>query len=235
MTDAANQVTSEGEPPEVDVQVLAFENLPEYSERWENIKENFLPADFLLLTVKDCELLSCLSFLEKGFVKGNQDDLGYVYFGIIRGPEDEEGKVAARVAVMRCNMGSSTPGGSLVTVPNAVRILRPKAVLNVGFCASVNEQKAKLGDVVVCSEIITYASRGQNIKAPLDRLMGKFARDFGSGWKPPVKNSTDPRVKAHRDCVFLSVPEVIDDKERRDALIKQFPKATAIEMEGQGN
>lgn len=30
-------------------------------------------------------------------------------------------------------------------------------MFNVGFFASLNEKKAKLGDVVVCSKLITYA------------------------------------------------------------------------------
>ena len=122
-------------------------------EPWENIQRNFLPVHFLLLTVKDCEFLSCLSFLKDGFVKSyDTASRRQVYFGNLRDNEE------VKVAVMKCSMGACTPGDSQVVVPDAVRSLKPKAVFNVGFCGSLNEQKAKLGDVVVCSKLITYAS-----------------------------------------------------------------------------
>ena len=119
MTDAitaesAHQATSKRKPPEVDVEVLEIENLPDHSEPWEKIQRDFLPVHFLLLTVKDCEFLSCLSFLKEGFVKSNRKPLGIVYFGNIRDNKHEE----VKVAVTKCNMGSSTPGGSRVVVPN---------------------------------------------------------------------------------------------------------------------
>ena len=50
----------------------------------------------------------------------------------------------------------------------------------------------------------------------------------GSRWKPPVKNSTGQKVKPRRGDVFLRGPEEINDRKRRDALIKRFPEATAI-------
>ena len=237
--ESAHQATNKRKPPEVDVEVLEIENLPDHSEPWENIQRDFLPVHFLLLTVKDCEFLSCLSFLKEGFVRSNREPLGIVYFGNVRDNKHEE----VKVSVMKCNMGSSTTGGSLVVVPNAVRILRPKAVFSVGFCASLNEKKAELGDVVVCSKLITYASIKQEgdmveergVKVPLNRDLATLARHIGDGWKPPVKYSTGQKVKPRRGGVFLSGPEVINDRKRRDALIKRYPEATAIEMEGEGN
>ena len=235
--ESAHQATSKRKPPEVDVEVLEIENLPDHSEPWENIQRDFLPVHFLLLTVKDCEFLSCLSFLKKGFVRSNRKPLGIVYFGNVRDNKHEE----VKVAVMQCNMDDTSL--NMVVVLNAVRILRPKAVFSVGFCTSLNEKKAELGDVVVCSELNAYAFIKQDgdmvvepgVKVPLDRDLVTLARHIGDGWKPPVKNSTGQKVKPRRGGVFLSGPEVINDRKRRDALIKRFPEATAIEMEGEGN
>ena len=50
-----------------------------------------------------------------------------------------------------------------------------------------------------------------------------------------MKNSTGLKVKASTNGVFLSGPEVINDPNRLAALMKRFPEATAIEMEGEGN
>ena len=102
---------------------------------------------------------------------------------------------------------------------------------------------AKLGDVVVCSKIITYAFIKQkgteiedrNVKVPLNSRLAKFVNYIGGGWKPLVQNSTGLKVESRGGGVFLSGPEVIDDKDRCAALIKQFPEAIAIEMEGEGN
>ena len=233
ITESTNQATSKRKPPEVDVKVPEVENLPQHSEPWKKVQNNFLPVHFLLLTVNDCEFRSCLSFLKEGFVKSYHKTLGCVYFGSILDNEK------VKVAVMKCNMGGAAPGGSLVVVPKAVRILKPKAVFNLGFCASLNKEKAKLGDVVVCSKLITYAFikqeedriEEQGVRVPLNKGLSGIARHIGDGWKPPVKNSTDLKVKPSTNGVFLSGPEVINDPKRLAALMKRFPEATAIEME----
>ena len=107
----------------------------------------------------------------------------------------------------------------------------------------LNEKKAKLGDVVVSSKLITYAfvkhtkagieQRGDIV--PLKRDLANLTKKVGAGWKAPLKNAEDLKVKVGNDSVFLSGPEVVDDRERRDQLIKRFLQATAIEMEGAGN
>ena len=234
-----NPRASKSVPPEVSVEVLENKDLPGpgKSKPWKDIEKDILPVDILLLTVKECEFLSCLSFLNKGFVKSYHKKLGYVYFGDIG--DDER----LKIAVLQITMGSSGAGGSLVAVPNAVPILRPKAVFCVGFCGSLNEKKAKLGDVVVSSRLITYAfvkhtkggieQRGDS--GPLNRDLANLTKNVGAGWKAPLKNAEDLKVKVRSDGVFLSGPEVVDDRERRDQLIDQFPQATAIEMEGEGN
>ena len=233
--------TSKRVPPEVSVEVLEDEDLPgpEKAKPWKEIQKDILPVDILSLTVKDCEFLSFLSFLNKGFVKSYHKILGYVYFGDI----GDEKTSTLKIAVLKCKMGSSGPGGSLVVVPNAVPILRPKAVFCVGFCGGLNDKKAKLGDVVVCSKLTTYAFikhtndriEERGVIVPLKRDLANLIKDVGAGWKAPLKNAEDLKVKVRNDGVFLSGPEVVDDRERRDQLIKRFPQATAIEMEGEGN
>ena len=236
-----NPRASKSVPPEVSVEVLENKDLPgpEKSKPWKDILRDYLPVDILLLTVKLCEFLSCLSFLNKGFVKSYHKTLGYVYFGDIG--DDET--LTLKIAVLKIRMGSSGPGGSLVAVPNAVAILRPKAVFCVGFCGGLNEKKAKLGDIVVSSKLITYAfvkhTKGgieeRGVIVPLKRDLANLIKDVGAGWKAPLKNAEDLKVEVRNDGVFLSGPEVVDDRERRDQLIKRFPQATAIEMEGEGN
>ena len=84
----------------------------------------------MLLTVRDCEFLSCYKLL-KNSSEGYTQALGVVYFGEIGIDEP------LKVALMKCQEGATTPGGSTIFVKNAVTILKPRAVFAVGCCSVV--------------------------------------------------------------------------------------------------
>ena len=225
------------DPPEVNMALLKTKDLKGKSISWENIE---LPIDFLLLTVKECEFLSSLSFLNRGFTKSYHKRVGYVYFGYIG--EDEATKL--KIAVIKCNAGSAGPGGCTVVVQNVVGALRPKAVISVGYFASLNHQNAKLGDVVVSANLTTYAvakvqengdieELGNNV--PPKKHLADLIKSVDDGWEAPLKNPGELDVKVDRDEVFLSGPEEVQSKRRCSQLRKRFPNAVAIEMEGEGN
>ena len=225
---------SSSDPPEHNVTLLKTEKLPNRIVHWKSVQ---LPIDILLLTAKECELLSCLSHLNPDFYKSYHKSLGYVYFG-----DMGKDKMKLKIAVTQCNMGSSVPKGSVVVVTKAVKILGPKAVFCVGFCGGLNHKKVKLGDVVVSARLITYASikitesgiRQRGVNVPLKTHLADLIRSAGHGWEAPLKDPGKLEVKVHRDGVFLSGPEVVDNNERREELLRRFPEAIAIEMEGEG-
>ena len=222
-------------PPEVSVTLLKNKILPSKATDWHKVQ---LPIDFLLLTVKDCEYLSCLSYLNEGFFKSYHKSLGYLYFGDIGDGET----MTSKIAVIKCNTGSTVPKGSVLVVTKAVKILRPKAVFCVGFCGGLNYRKVKLGDVVVSARLTTYAPikitdsgvRERGVHVPIPTQLADLIRSAGEGWEAPLKDPGQLEVEVHRDGEFLSGPEVVDSKERRDQLINRFPDAIAIEMEGEG-
>ena len=224
------------DPPEVNMTLLKTKDLNGKSICWENIE---LPIDFLLLTVKECEFLSSLSFLNRGFTKSYHKRVGYVYFGYIG--EDEATKL--KIALIKCNAGSAGPGGCTVVVQNVVGVLRPKAVISVGYCASVNRGKGKLGDVVVSAQLTTYAPTkhtddgieelGHSV--PPKRHLADLIKSVDEGWEAPLQNSDELDVKVDRDGVFLSGPEEVKSQERCAQLRKRFPNAVAIEMQGEGS
>ena len=228
-------MASANRPPKVNVTMVKNRNLPSTSVPW---NDNLQPVDILLLTVKDCEFLSCLSFLNPGFYKSHHDNLGYVYFGCFGDSETTK----LRIAVVKCHKGSTVPGGSAIVVKIAAKVLRPKAVFNVGFCGCLDERKAKLGDVVVSAKLITYAHvtvtadgiQECGIRVPLERHLGNLMKNCGEGWEPPLEDEEALKVEIHRDGVLLSGPEEVAKKERRDQLNARFPEAIAIEMEGEG-
>ena len=239
MSEAANPAPGAPEgstidPPEHNVTLLKTEKLPNRIVHRTSVQ---LPIDILLLTAKECEFLGCLSHLNPDFFRSYYPSLGYAYFGDMG--EDE---MKLKIAVIKCNMGSTVPQGSVVVVTNAVKILGPKAVFCVGFCGGLNQEKVKLGDVVVSARLITYASikitesgiRQRGVNVPLKTHLANLIRSAGHGWEAPLKDPGKLEVKVHQDGVFLSGPEVVDNNERREELIRQFPEAIAIEMEGEG-
>ena len=223
------------EPPELreTLKLLKMKDLPQKITRWKDIEEKFLPVDFLLSTAKECEHLSCLSFLDDIKI-GYDNMLGPVYFGF--------NSSKSKIAVIKCAVGAAGPGGSIVVVQDAVPILRPKAVICVGYCASLDEKKAKLGDVIVPAKLITYnlaKVRENKIEhrcyvLPPNTNMAKCIKVAGAGWVAPLKNPEDLKVTVRNDDVLLSGPTVLDNSELRRELKNRFLQGTAIETEGEG-
>ena len=139
-----------------------------------------------------------------------------------------------KISVMKCYKGLITAGGSAVCVSAAVRVLRPKAVFLVGICHSLKSSEVKLGDVAI-SEKLTCVTSSDEVdeKVPLKSRLLKLIPNAGDGWKAPLKDSKALKVEMHRGDI-LSVPGVIDNNEYRETLIKRFPQAIAMELEGQG-
>ena len=184
--------------------------------------------------MQDWEFLSCVSHLNPGYFRSSHGNLGTVYFG-----EMGSGPTFLKIAVMKCHSGPLTPGGALVTVKNGVEVLRPKAVFCVGFCGGLSE-KVSLGDVAILAKLITYSSltirdsgiQDRGLAVPLGKNLLSLIKNADDGWKAPLEDSSE--VKVWKDGVYLSGPEKVESEERREELVKRFPDAIAIEMEGQG-
>ena len=230
-TETESERSSSG-PPEVNIDLPRKQTLPEKST---HLDERRLPIDILLLTVEDCEFLSCLSYLNPGFGRNFLRDLGFLYLG-----EMGEDEMELNIAVMNCCRGSASPGGSVVTVLNAVKVLRPKAVFCVGSCSGLG-YKANLGDVVVSETLITFGPckvkeggiEERGVRVLLKSGLSKVTRRAGDGWKPPLKDLKALEVKIHHGT-FVSGPEVINNRELCKAIIERFPEAVALEGEGEG-
>ena len=194
-----------------------------------------LPIDILLLTVKDCEFLACLSFMTS-FTKRYENDLGYVYIGSM-----SKSSVKMKIAVMKCKMGAAGPGGSADVVRDAVKALTPKAVFYVGYCGGLNPDKARLGDVVISEQLITYfpskvtenGIEELGYRVTTSTKFRKLILNAAEDWEPPLQGRAKLEVQIYRGAL-LSGPQMVDNNELREALIKGFPNGIAIEMEGEG-
>ena len=229
-------------PPEIDYTKLPARCLlktsdlpgPKDAKLWNEVLLTVLPVDVLLLTVEDWEFLSCVSHLNPGYFRSSHGNLGTVYFG-----QMGTGPTFLKIAVMKCHSGPLTPGGALITVKNGVEVLRPKAVFCVGFCGGLG-QEVSLGDVAISAKLRTYASvkvtnsgiQERGFAVPLEANLLKLINHADNGWKAPLRDP--PVVKVWKDGVYLSGPEKVESKERREELVKRFRDAIAIDMEGQG-
>ena len=147
-----------------------------------------------------------------------------MYFGLMGDVSDEE---KLKVALMNCSKGAAAPGGSLTVVLNAVRVLQPKAVFSVGTCISLGLEKARMGDVVISSKLTT----AEGFKTPGSPL-GNLVQDAPYGWYAPLKNPDEWEVKVHCDGDILS--QSLREKCQNVNICEQYPKAVAIETEGEG-
>ena len=189
-------------------------------------KQPDLPVDVLLLTVKDCEFLSCYNELKDPY-RYYYKDVGYVYFNNVQSHEEK-----VKVALLRCNEGSI----------DAALILQPKAVISVGACSGLNADKTKLGDVVVSAKLTTYASKvvtsdreqSAGMSSHVSRLFSKIISNCADGWQAPLKDPEDYQIKVHCNGEFLSGPEEIRAQWRRKELVDRHPLAAGVEMEGEG-
>ncbi|XP_066025397.1 NLR family CARD domain-containing protein 3-like [Pocillopora verrucosa] len=207
--------TGYSSPPELSVKLPKLSDLPTISNPWETVE---LPVDILLLTVEDCEFLSCFAYLKKPF-KSYHISSGPVYFGFMG---DDQGK-KMKIALMRCSKGLDAPGGSLSVSKDAILLLRPKAIFSVGACSGLNSKKVKLGDVVLSAKLITAV-----YKTPPSRDIGNLIKHVADGWKAPLHNADEYNAKVHCDGVVLSISEANRD------MIRKHPEAIAVEMEGGG-
>ena len=148
--------------------------------------------------MEDCEFLACFHYLDEPFKSYNRDVGGYVYFGSV-GNDDEK---KLKIALMKCLKGSAVPGWSLTITKNAVKVLRPKAVLSVGTCSGLYCEKTKLGDVVVSSKLTALGH-----KTPASKNVSYLVKHAADGWNPPLKLPEFQEVKVHCDGEVLYGPE----------------------------
>lgn len=226
-----NNISDKPPPLAGDFTLPKTRDLPRNQKPWKDVN---LPIDIMLLTVKECEFLSCHKLLKNSF-KSYIQELGYIYFGGIGIDEP------LKVALIRCQEGANTPSGSTITVKNAVTILQPKAVFAVGYCSGLQRCTTRLGDVVVCSKLTQYASQNvQNsestgpARVPVSRDMLQLIKDAAAGWNPPLLDPTSREIEVHCDAEYLSGPEHVCSKQRCDELTRLYPNAKAIEMEAEG-
>ena len=215
--------SSSGAPPQLSVDVPLLQDVERTKTK--PPKDAHLPVDVLLLIVKNCEFLACYMELKNPY-RCWLDGLRYVYFGDAGKTGNQEEKV--KVALISCY---EVPGGLLVSMMNAVPVLRPKAVISVGICSGLKPDESNLGDVVI-SEKVRDQSSGMG--GYVSRRFCSLIKNTDFDWIPPLMNpESGPEINIHRDGDFVSGPVLVRAGLRREQPTASFPQATAIDLEGQ--
>jgi nucleoside phosphorylase len=144
---------------------------------------------------------------------------------------------SSRLWLVQSEPGASTPGGSLISIHNAIRALSPTAVVMVGIAFGTRHGEQDIGDVLVSRQLFAYEhlrlgtdttgavkrlTRGDRVTASPSLLRQLRLADLG--W-------TGQRV--HFGLV-LSGEKLIDNLNFRDQLLEEQPEAVGGEMEGVG-
>ena len=213
----SRSVVCNDDPPPLSITLKELGDLPKKLKRWGTDDST---VDILLLTAEDCEFLACYHYLRDSF-KSYEKSIGYVHFGKMGDNEEE----SLKVALVKCPKESLDPGGSQTAAKNAITLLRPKATFLVGFCYSLNPDKAQLGDVVISSQLTI-----DHHKTPVSRDVGNLVKSAADGWKAPLQNPEAQKVKVHWDGEILSCSDLIGAEQQ----CQLHPGAIAVEMEGKG-
>jgi|GEM_PF-754097 len=208
------------------------ENFIEYE--YEKLFHLFNEQLILLVTVTDVEIEETRSKLTPlngypGVIKVFKDNYTY-YIG-------KFGKYAVAL-VQTGSMGSMSSDGSILTVKTALDNIKSKIVIMVGIAFGVDENKQNIGDVLISETIIPYNLKrvGENGTIPRgveEQASSLLTSRFKSitTWENLLENDNKAKKIIAK---ILSGEELIDNKLRKDELLKDYPEAKGGEMEGAG-
>jgi nucleoside phosphorylase len=134
------------------------------------------------------------------------------------------------VYMVRSEMGSGTPSGSIVTV---LRDLNPQAVIMCGIAFGLQKDKQELGDILISQKLEYYESqkvdyrKGQISRGDRITASGRLLDRFRGG-------EIDWRGAKTHFGLFLSGEKLVNDPLFRDSLKKMGPEAIGGDMEGSG-
>ncbi|GAB4200679.1 MAG: hypothetical protein OHK0022_21990 [Roseiflexaceae bacterium] len=107
-------------------------------------------ADVLLVCVTDGEINAVFTALKPYGQRPIYRRLqGKVYYDL--GTIGE-----ARVWLTRTEMGVVATGGALLTTQKAIQTVKPRAIVMVGIAFGTNDQKQRIGDVLVSKQLMLY-------------------------------------------------------------------------------
>ncbi len=189
-------------------------------------------CDVLLVTVTDVETKSLFEIAK------SQTNRDYTTLTAKHKTYFDLGEIGgARVFAVRSEMGTSTTGGSLVTVKDAIVEVKPSAVIMIGVAFGVNEATQNIGDILVSKQLQPYELQRVGTT---ERSKPKITL---RGDKAHCSTMLLDRLRttylqwSKSDVAFglvLSGEKLIDNVDFRNELLSLSEEAIGGEMEGGG-
>ncbi len=141
-------------------------------------------------------------------------------------------------SVCMCEMGSVGRDASSAVTADAIRFWSPIAVLMVGIAFGRDQNKQRIGDVLVADRIIPYEPKRQGAATTFPRghqhsvgatLLNRFRNTTGWSFGGPDGVPCDVHFGP-----ILSGEKLVDDPDFKEDLFEDFPHAIGGEMEGAG-
>lgn len=143
----------------------------------------------------------------------------------------------AAIALVECSeMGSSKQGGSQETVKECAELWDPSWIVCVGICFGMNRHDQRIGDVVISDAIQPYESVKIGTGSEMSEDVENRNPLLPASRTLVSRLSCRPVVAGRRVTVgiMLSGDKLIDNRAFRERLARQFPRAIAGDMEGEG-
>ena len=139
---------------------------------------------------------------------------------------------------IQCSMGSISRDSSIITVTEALSVIKPKLVLMPGIAFGVDESKQRIGDVLLAELVYPYNFKRvgtetihRGVPLPASKILVSRFKSITVQWNFLLE---DGKQAALIPCHILSGEELIDDKDYRDHLVEEFKSVKGGEMEGAG-
>ncbi len=133
---------------------------------------------------------------------------------------------------VQSQMGSAGPGGSALTMNDAIEELKPDCVISLGIAFGSTPKKQKIGDVLVSTLVRCYEPErvGSDIVIPRGERMPA---------SPTLINRCNTAKLTWKTCaihagLLLSGEKLVDNPEFKQKLLNLEPEAVGGEMEGAG-
>lgn len=139
----------------------------------------------------------------------------------------------SQIYMVISEMGNAQPGGSLVTILQAIEAIQPRVIIMCGIAFGLKPKKQKIGDILISKTIEYYEagkinlennviSRGNRIDCP-DKIFDRFRSGILTWSGAPVHTG-----------LILSGEKLVNNPIFRDMLLQIEPEAIGGEMEGAG-
>ncbi len=188
-------------------------------------------ADILIITVTKVESLAVLDTFEKSVKQKPKpqsiNDRVYFNLGMVNG---------ARVFLTQSEMGSGGLGATSQTVTKSIEALSPAAVIMVGIAFGVNEEKQKIGDILVTKQLCLYDLQRVGTQEGQPKIVLRGDKPHASPWLINHFESTNLLWQGAkvRFGEILTGDKLVDNLDFRDQLRRFESEAIGGEMEGAG-